>query len=125
MNAIVNEQLGQDDDTDYLSIAFSASADVSSACGPNSVELEDLYIRLDRDLEHFLQFIDENVGRNNVLIYLTSDHGTSYNPAMLQANNIPAGTFNADRAVMLLGTYLNVNTTKANGFRLITTIRFI
>jgi hypothetical protein len=47
------------------------------------------------------------VGRNNVLIYLTSDHGTSYNPAMLQANNIPAGTFNADRAVMLLGTYLN------------------
>jgi len=107
VNAIVNEQLGQDDDTDYLSIAFSASADVSSACGPNSVELEDLYIRLDRDLEHFLQFIDETVGRNNVLIYLTSDHGTSYNPAMLQANNIPAGTFNADRAVMLLGTYLN------------------
>ena len=107
VNAIVNEELGQDDDTDYLSIAFSASADVSSACGPNSVELENLYIRLDRDLEHFLQFIDENVGRNNVLIYLTSDHGTSYNPAMLQANNIPAGTFNADRAVMLLGTYLN------------------
>ena len=107
VNAIVNEDLGQDEDTDYLSVSFSASADVSSACGPNSVELEDLYIRLDRDLEHFLQFIDETVGRNNVLIYLTSDHGTSYNPAMLQSHNIPAGTFNADRAVMLLGTYLN------------------
>lgn len=107
VNAIVNEELGQDEYTDYLSVAFTASSDVSRACGPNSVELEDLYIRLDRDLEHFLQFIDENVGKSNVLIYLTSDHGTSYNPALLQSNNIPAGQFNSDRAIMLLGTYLN------------------
>lgn len=107
VNTIINENLGQDEFTDYLSIAFSASADVSHACGPNSIELEDLYLRLDKDLEHFLQFIDENIGKNNVLIYLTSDHGTSYNPTLLQHNNIPAGTFNSDRAIMLLGTYLN------------------
>jgi len=107
VNVIVNESLGQDEFTDYLSVSFAASADVSNACGPNSVELEDLYIRLDKDLEHFLQFVDENVGRNNVLIYLTSDHGTSNDPTNLQENNIPAGFFNADRAIMLLGTYLN------------------
>ena len=107
VNVIVNENLGQDDVTDYLSVSFTASSDISRACGPNSVELEDMYLRLDKDLEHFLQFIDENVGRNNVLIYLTSDHGTSNNPQLLHENNIPSGMFNADRAVMLLGTYLN------------------
>lgn len=107
VNVIVNENLGQDDITDYLSVSFTASSDISRACGPNSVELEDMYLRLDKDLEHFLQFIDENVGRNNVLIYLTSDHGTSNNPELLRENNIPSGMFNADRAVMLLGTYLN------------------
>jgi len=107
VNVIMNENLGQDETTDYLNVAFTASDYVSNACGPNSVELEDLYLRLDKDLEHFLQFIDENVGKNNTLIYLTSDHGASNNPTHLQENNIPAGFFNADRAVMLLGTYLN------------------
>lgn len=107
VSAIIDEQLGQDEFTDFLSISFSATADVSAACGPNSVELEDMYLKLDKDLEHFLQFIDDQLGKNSVLIYLTSDHGTSYSPTMLNQNDIPAGIFNADRAVMLLGTYLN------------------
>ena len=66
-----------------------------------------MYVRLDKELEHFLQFIDDNLGKNTVLIYLTSDHGTSYDPQLLQKSNIPAGQFNSDRAIMLLGTYLN------------------
>jgi hypothetical protein len=107
ISAIVDEKLGQDDYTDYLSIAFTPTANVSQACGPNSVELEDMYIRLDRELEHFLQFVDENLGKNSVLIYLTSDHGSSYDPEKMIKANIPAGEFNSERAIMLLGTYLN------------------
>lgn len=107
ISAILDEELGKDEFTDYLSIGFASTSRVSELCGPNSVELEDLYIRLDRELEHFLQFIDDQFGKHNVLIYLTSDHGTSYNPEELKKLNIPAGVFNAERAVMLLGTYLN------------------
>jgi predicted AlkP superfamily pyrophosphatase or phosphodiesterase len=105
--AIIDEQLGVDDFTDYLSIGFASTSRISESCGPNSIELEDLYLRLDAELEHLLQFLDDQFGKHNVLVYVTSDHGTSYNPEDLQAMRIPAGVFNAERAVMLLGTYLN------------------
>lgn len=105
--AIYDEALGKDEYTDYLSINFSNTAAVSQACGPNSIELEDLYVRLDRELEHFIQFVESEIGKDNILIYLTSDHGTAYNPNQLKENNIPAGEFSGERAVMLLGTYLN------------------
>lgn len=114
ISAIIDEELGTDEYTDYLSIGFASTSRVSQYCGPNSMELEDLYIRLDRELEHFLQFIDDNFGKHNVLIYLTSDHGTAYNPEFLSKNNVPAGVFNADRAVMLLRTYLNALYDKGN-----------
>ncbi len=107
ISAILNEDLGKDEFTDYISIGFSATSRVSESCGPNSIELEDMYIRLDRELEHFLTFIDEEFGKHNVLVYLTSDHGTAYNPEELKMQGIPAGEFNGERAVMLLGTYLN------------------
>ncbi|MBI9066194.1 MAG: alkaline phosphatase family protein [Salinivirgaceae bacterium] len=107
ISAILDEQLGMDEYTDFISIGFASTSRVSQSCGPNSIELEDLYIRLDGELEHFLQFIDENFGKHNVLVYLTSDHGTAYNPSELQENKIPSGEFNSERAIMLLGTYLN------------------
>jgi len=107
ISAILDEQLGTDKYTDYISIGFASTSRVSESCGPNSIELEDLYIRLDKELEHLLQFIDDQFGKHQVLLYLTSDHGTSYRPEELKEQNIPAGEFNSERAVMLLGTYLN------------------
>lgn len=107
LSAMMGEQLGQDEYTDFINIGFSATSKIAESCGPNSVELEDLYVRLDRDLEHLLQFIDEQFGKHNVLIYLTSDHGISYNPEELTKIHVPAGEFNSERALMLLGTYLN------------------
>lgn len=107
ISAIIDEQLGKDEFTDYLSVGFASTSRVSEACGPNSIELEDLYIRLDRELGHFLKFIDSQFGKHNVLIYLTSDHGTAYNPKELKKMKISAGEFNSDRAIMLLRTYLN------------------
>jgi len=107
ISAILDEHLGEDDFTDFLSIDFASTSEISMACGPNSIELEDLYIRLDRELAHFLEFIDNNIGKENVLIFLTSDHGTAYSPEYLTNLKIPSGEFNADRAIMLLGTYLN------------------
>jgi len=107
ISAIVDDSLGMDEYPDFLNITFSPTAKVSQACGPNSIELEDMYIYLDRELAHLLQFLDDNFGKQTVLIYLTSDHGTAYDPNQLIDARIPAGVFNSDRAIMLLGTYLN------------------
>lgn len=104
---ILNEELGQDDYTDYLAIGFSAMEYIGKNFGANSVEIQDAMLRLDRELAHLMDFIDQYVGMQNTLIILSSDHGLAYSPAYLTANKIPSGDFNPYSALSLLGSYLN------------------
>lgn len=105
---IVNEQLGKDNYTDWLQIGFPVTAYIGARFSSNSIEIEDTYLRLDKDIEHFLNFIDEQVGMKNVLIYLTADNAISEDPAFLADQGLPVGYFNYNSAMSLLGTYLNL-----------------
>ena len=80
-----NEQLGQDDITDYLSVSFSSTDYVSHIFGPSSLEAEDNMLRLDRTLAKLLKFIDKKVGLDNTLIVLSADHGAAEVPAYLSS----------------------------------------
>lgn len=104
---IVNEELGKDEHTDFISISFSATENIGQRFGPMSVEIEDTYLRIDKELTHFLTFIDENIGKENVLIFLTSNHGVAEIPKYMEEMRIPAGKFNALYSVALLKSYLN------------------
>jgi len=106
--SIVNEELGKDDYTDWLQIGFSASGYLGDKYPSGSVEMEDTYLRLDKDLEHFLNFIDEQIGMKNILIYLTADNAMADDPAFLTDQGLPVGYFNYNSAMSLLGTYLNL-----------------
>ena len=75
--AIVNEQLGQDDDTDVLTVSFSANDYVGHRFGPYSQEVMDVTLRTDRTIASLLDFVDAHVGLANTLIALTADHGVS------------------------------------------------
>src|ERR1051325_5508864 len=75
--AIVNEQLGQDDDTDVLTVSFSANDYVGHRYGPYSQEVMDVTLRTDRQIATLLDFVDARVGLSNTLIALTADHGVS------------------------------------------------
>jgi predicted AlkP superfamily pyrophosphatase or phosphodiesterase len=107
VNLIVNEQLGADDITDVLTICFTSLENIGNLFGPNSVEVEDAFLRLDKELAHFLDFLDKQVGKENALIYLTSDHGVAQIPSYLSDNKIPAGYFNQNGALSLLMSALN------------------
>ncbi len=104
---IMNEELGQDAYTDYLAIGFSANEYIGKYFGSNSVEVQDAMLRLDREIAHFLNFIEQYVGIQNTLVILTSDHGLAYSPAYLKASKIPSGDFNPYSSLSLLGSYLN------------------
>jgi len=80
---VKNEQLGQDNITDYLSVSFSSTDYVSHIFGPSSLEAEDNMLRLDRTIAELLTFIDKKVGLNNTLIVLSADHGAAEVPAYL------------------------------------------
>jgi predicted AlkP superfamily pyrophosphatase or phosphodiesterase len=88
-----NEQLGKDDITDFLTISFSSPDIVGHAFGPRSVEVEDVYLRLDLELEDLIKTLDAEVGANNYVIFLTADHGGADVPNHLLDNKIPAGYF--------------------------------
>jgi predicted AlkP superfamily pyrophosphatase or phosphodiesterase len=107
VNLIVNEQLGADDVTDVLTVCFTALENIGSLFGPNSVEVEDAFLRLDKELAHFLTFLDEQVGKENTLVFLTSDHGVAQIPTYLSDNKIPAGYFNQTGALSLLMSAMN------------------
>lgn len=69
--------MGHDGRTDLLSICLDASRTIVEAYGPESIEAEDMYYRLDRDLAEFLNFLYAQVPEERVLVVLVSDHGTS------------------------------------------------
>jgi predicted AlkP superfamily pyrophosphatase or phosphodiesterase len=104
---IVNEQLGKDNIPDFFTISFSATDYIGHKFGPRSVELEDTYLRLDKEIAHLIDFVENELGKENVLIFLTADHGVSDNPNYLNDNKIVAGVFKQYLALSLLRTYLN------------------
>ncbi len=105
---IEEELLGEDEVTDFLSITFSATDNIGHNFGPGSVEMADAILRLDRDIEHFLDYVNNKLGKKNILIYLTSAHGLAEIPDVLTDNKIPAGYFRHNQALALLKSYLNV-----------------
>ncbi len=107
ISAIVNENLGKDNYCDYLNIAFTATDNITNKFGIRSVELEDTYIRLDRDLRHFISFVNDFVGIENTVIILTSDRGSSDSPRFLRKINMPGGFFKDKNAETLLNSFLH------------------
>jgi predicted AlkP superfamily pyrophosphatase or phosphodiesterase len=107
IQAIVNENLGADNNTDVLFLNFTSLEQIGNMFGPLSVEVEDAVLRLDKELAHFLSFLDGSVGMENTLILFTSEHGIAYKPEYLEAHKIPSGYFNSASAIGLLSSYLN------------------
>jgi predicted AlkP superfamily pyrophosphatase or phosphodiesterase len=73
--AIHHENLGQDSNPDLLFIGFSAMDWMIHDFGPHSQEIMDAFIKLDKWLGDFIEFVDETVGLENVQFVLTADHG--------------------------------------------------
>lgn len=89
--ALHAEKLGQDNDTDVLAVSYSSTDYVGHRFGVNSKEIQDTYLRLDKELERLLKELDNTVGKGNYTVFLTADHGAVNVPAYLQSVNIPAG----------------------------------
>lgn len=91
IEALEKESLGADLITDFLAISFSSTDYVGHKYGVNSKEVQDTYIRLDKDLERLFKALDKRVGQGEYTVFLTADHGAIDVPAYLKDNKIPAG----------------------------------
>ncbi|MEF9923883.1 MAG: alkaline phosphatase family protein [Muribaculaceae bacterium] len=99
-------RLGKRDNLDMLNIAYTVAPYQYGLANDNSVELQDSYIRLDRQLNKLFSVIDKSVGLNNTLIFVSSTGYFNETTKDAAKFNIPTGEFSPKRAVSLLNMYL-------------------
>lgn len=93
LETIDKMQLGQGEATDFLCLSFSCTDYIGHQFGVHAEETQDAYLRLDADLARLLTALDQKFGKNNVLVFLTADHGGGETPVELIDARVPSGIF--------------------------------
>lgn len=75
--AITGMEIGADDNVDLVNICYDPTRLAGSYFGTESVEVEDMFYRLDREIAGLVEFVEGIVGKGNAVFVLTSDHGAS------------------------------------------------
>jgi predicted AlkP superfamily pyrophosphatase or phosphodiesterase len=88
-------QLGKRDTTDVLLVSFSTPDLVGHAFGPKSVEIQDIYVNLDRTIGQLFDDLDRLVGKGEWVAGLSADHGVTEIPEQLVASMREGGRFDA------------------------------
>ena len=99
LNAIENENLGKDEFPDMLCISYSSPDIAGHAFGPDSKEIEDMYIRLDLELARFIRSLEKSFGKDGFILFLTADHGVVPVPQKLVDEGLPGGYVFIDQII--------------------------
>ncbi|MFL9833855.1 alkaline phosphatase PafA [Chryseobacterium terrae] len=91
--SVEGENLGADDVTDILAINLASTDYAGHKFGPNSIEVEDVYLRLDQDLAKFFKYLDGKVGKNQYTVFVSADHGGAHSVGFLKEHKINTGFF--------------------------------
>ena len=97
--------LGTGEATDLLSISLSTTDAIGHAYGPDSREMHDHLLRLDKWLGIFLDSLATMVPANRIVLALTSDHGvTSFPEYLTTVKHVSAGRISLDGVGRALST---------------------
>ena len=83
--------LGKNGTTDFLGVSYSSVDSVGHAFGPRSREIQDMLVRLDKDLGELFAHLDQKVGRANYVVAFSADHGVVPIPEEMQKMGVDAG----------------------------------
>jgi predicted AlkP superfamily pyrophosphatase or phosphodiesterase len=90
--AIDGEQLGKRDVPDILFVGFGPIDRIYHYFGPNSWEMQDAMIKLDRSISELISIAEKAVGgKANLTVVLTADHGGAPIPEEAAAAGMPSG----------------------------------
>jgi predicted AlkP superfamily pyrophosphatase or phosphodiesterase len=105
--ALEGEQLGKRGETDFLAVSFSSPDYIGHRFGPTSIEVEDNYLRLDRELAQFFDHLDKELGKGQYLVFLTADHGVADVVNYMKSENVPAGSLKTREIISQLREFTN------------------
>ena len=96
---IGSEHMGTHETTDMLCISYSTPDIAGHAFGPYSLEIEDIYVRLDLELARLFRSLDQKLGKHNYVVFLTADHAVVPVPQQLIDEKLPGGYFDMSIAI--------------------------
>ena len=101
------ENLGRNETTDFLTISYSSTDYVGHDFGIRSKELEDTYVRIDREIALLLKTLDTEIGKDKYTLFLTADHAGSDNPPFLKSKRLPGNFYNSKKIKENLNRHLS------------------
>jgi predicted AlkP superfamily pyrophosphatase or phosphodiesterase len=107
LRALAAEKLGTiANKTDLLAVSYSANDYVGHRYGPDSEEVHDMALRVDKLIGELLQAAEAQAGAGNVLAVLTADHGVAPLPEENRKRKMPGGRLDADQVKNTLNLVL-------------------
>ncbi len=89
--AVDGLNLGKTAGTDFLAVSYSSVDYIGHEFGPRSREIQDILVRLDKDLGNLFAHLDQKVGRGNYVVALSADHGVVPIPEDMQKTGADSG----------------------------------
>lgn len=104
--ALEGEKMGMGEDTDFLALSFSSTDYVGHRFGPQSKEIEDTYLRLDKDIERLLNYLDKTYGKDQYVVFLSADHAVAEVATHMVSENVPGGNLRTSAVMKELLSYI-------------------
>lgn len=105
---ITQLKLGSNNEgTDVLNLGYTLAPYPEAVDGGYRFELQDAYLRLDKNLEELFKNLDRYVGKEDVLVYLVSTGYFTEPVPDKDLYRLPTGTFSVKRALSLLNSFLS------------------
>jgi len=109
LKLLENEDIGNDNVTDFITAVFSSMDYENVSFGPASLEMEDTYLYLDQYIGELIDAVEKKYGKENVLFFLTANTSASYPVEYLKDEfHLTVDYFNVESAIALLTSYLNI-----------------
>jgi hypothetical protein len=106
VKTIEEEKLGHDNMTDFLVLEMTASNKPETSRTISALEIQDIYFRLDQEIDSLISTVDKQVGLKNTLIYITGSGSTVYPVVAISKDTPYGGDFYPERCTSLLNLYL-------------------
>jgi predicted AlkP superfamily pyrophosphatase or phosphodiesterase len=97
LRALAAEKLGAGAKTDVLIVSYSGNDYVGHAYGPDSEEVHDAAVRVDKLIGDLMRAAEAQAGTGNVLTILTADHGTAPVPEENVKRKLPGGRLDSEQ----------------------------
>ncbi len=104
---IAGSLFGRNKTTDMLCVGYYAGNYQHASEWERPIELQDIYLRLDRNIAELLKAIDNKVGLDNALIFITSTGYTDTHLPDGKLFTLPTSELKMERCTALLNMYLS------------------